>query len=379
MREWIIGPAIEEVPMRPRHPSVFFLGSALAIAGASLAYQSPDLSGIPLFPPDNPWHYDISSFPVHPNSANLVASVGAATSLHPDFGTVYEGAPLGIPYLVVGPSQPRLPVAFDYDDESDPGPYPAPLDAPIEGGSASTGDRHVIVVDSAARKLYEMWDAHPLAGSWKAGSGAVFDLASNALRPETWTSADAAGLPILPGLVRYDEIRRGTIDHAIRMTVSTSRKAYLWPARHQAGSTTSANAPAMGERFRLKAGFDTTGFPRSAKVVIAALKKHGVIVADNGSNWFISGAPDERFSDEELDALKRIKGRDFEAVLTIDSLGNPLRPAQTGLAPRRSRSLRDLPGDRRHDALGRATQAAPGLDKDGALSIPVGRKPGSAK
>lgn len=365
--------------MRRHRPVVSLLGSVLGVAGAAQAYQSPNLSDIPLFPADNPWHFDISNFPVHPNSTNLVNSVGTSTSLHPDFGTVYEGAPMGIPYLVVGSAQPKLPVAFDYDDESDPGPYPAPLDAPIEGGSASTGDRHVIVVDSSARMLYEMWDSHPLTDSWQAGSGARFDLASNTLRPQTWTSADAAGLPILPGLVRYDEIRRGVIDHAIRMTVATSRKAYLWPARHQAGSTTSLNAPAMGERFRLKASFDTTGYPASAKVVIAAMKKYGLIVADNGSNWFISGAPDERYSDDELNALKGIEGRDFEAVLTIDSLGDPLRPGQTGIAVRGSRSLRSLPGGPRHDVLGRESAIATGLDKNGKVSIPVSRSTGSAK
>jgi len=355
------------------------LGSVLAIACASQAYQSPDLSGIPLFPADNPWHFDISNFPVHPNSANLVNSVGTSTGLHPDFGTVYDGAPMGIPYIVVGSGQPKLPVAFDYADESDPGPYPAPLDAPIEGGSASTGDRHVIVVDSSSALLYEMWDSHPLANSWQAGSGAKFDLASNTLRPETWTSADAAGLPILPGLVRYDEIRRGVIDHAIRMTVSTSRKSYLWPARHQAGSTSSLNAPAMGERFRLKASFDTTGYPATAKVVIAAMKKYGLIVADNGSNWYISGAPDERFSDDELNALKGIKGRDFEAVLTVDSLGNPLLPGKTGIVPRGSRALRNLLGGPTHDVLGRGSSITTGLDKGGKLYLPVGRTTGSAK
>lgn len=305
----------------------------LATASVAFALRCPDLGGIALFPADNYWHWDVTKLPVHANSANLVASVGNSTGLHPDFGTEYEGAPMGIPYIVVDKSQPKIPVTFiDYEDESDAGPYPIPLNAPIEGGNPDKGDRHVLAVDKDAKILYELFVAQPQSNRWNAACGAKFDLTSNALRPETWTSADAAGLPILPGLVRYDEIARGVIDHAIRMTVTTSRKSYIWPARHQAGSTTSANAPPMGQRYRLKAGFDTSGYPRAAKVVLTALKKYGVIVADNGGNWFLSGAPDDSMPDEELNALKRVKGSDFEAVQSVDASGNPLMPGSPVLA-----------------------------------------------
>lgn len=360
-----------------RRGFVTIAGLIMGGVGVAESYQSPDLSGIALFPADNPWHFDISTFPVHPNSSSLVNSVGASTALHPDFGTQYDGVPWGIPYTLVGSTQTKLPVSFDYADESDPGPYPIPLDAPIEGGSASTGDRHVLVVDTSAKQLYEMWDSHPQSNSWKAGSGAKFDIASNALRPETWTSADAAGLPVLPGLVRYDEIRRGVIDHAIRMTVSTSRKEYIWPARHQAGSTTSPNAPAMGERFRLKASFDTTGYPPAAKTVIVAMKKYGLIVADNGSNWFITGAPDDRMPDDELNALKAIKGRDFEAVLAVDSLGKPILPGSGVGVKNRLGGLRQKPVGHGHDVLGREFGSARTLAKGDDLAVPLGgnRKP----
>ncbi|MBK9578125.1 MAG: hypothetical protein IPK50_09575 [Fibrobacterota bacterium] len=356
--------------MRESFAALPALGLCLVLAAEGQAYQSPDLSGVVLFPPDNPWHFDVSQMPLHPNSANLVNSVGASTSLHPDFGSVYDGVPFGIPYMVVGSAQPKLAVGFDYADESDPGPYPAPLNAPIEGGSASDGDRHVLVVDTSAKVLWEMWDAHPQTNSWTAGSGAKFDLTKNDLRPEGWTSADAAGLPVLAGLVRYDEIRRGVIDHAIRMTVATSRKSYIWPARHQAGSTTNANAPAMGERFRLKANFDTAGFPPAAKTVIMAMKKYGLIVADNGSNWYISGAPDDRMPDDELNTLKAIKGRDFEAVLSVDSQGKPIIP---GVGNKSKHAIHPALGQgngRRHDALGRESTVPP--ENDVGLVVPFG-------
>jgi hypothetical protein len=305
----------------------------LCLPAAAFALQSADLSGINIFPADNYWHWDISRFPVHPNSANLVASAGNNTSLHPDFGSVLDGAPFGIPYILVDKNQPKVPINFTlYGDESDPGPYPIPLNAPIEGGNPNSGDRHVLAVDKDANMLYELYVAQPQATAWNAGCGARFDLTSNALREEGWTSADAAGLPILPGLVRYDEIARGVIDHAIRMTVATSRKSYIWPARHQAGSTTSLNSPPMGQRYRLKAGFDISGYPRAAQVVLTALKKYGMILADNGSNWYISGAPDDRMPDEEINALKKVKGSDFEAVQSVDAAGNPLMPG-AGIRP----------------------------------------------
>ena len=268
------------------------------------------------FPDDNPWNTDISKLVVDPNSATLIASCGLR-NLHPDFGTVWDGAPNGIPYVVVNSSQARVPVTFDYDDESDPGPYPIPANAPIEGGSSSSGDRHVLVVDVGAWKLYELYDAHPINGgtSWHAGSGAVFDLSSNALRPAGWTSADAAGLPIFPGLVRYDEaVEKHNIQHALRFTCPRTRKAYLAPARHYASSDTSSKLPPMGMRVRLRADYDTTNFSPAVRTILRAMMKYGMLVADNGSGWFVSGAPDPRWNDDELATLARVPSTAFEVV-----------------------------------------------------------------
>lgn len=276
------------------------------------------LRGKRLFPADNPWNQDISGLPVDPNSANLIASMGLSTGLHPDFGTTWNGAPNGIPYVVVSGSQQRVPITFtDYGDESDPGPYPVPPNAPIEGGPNGTGDRHVIVIDRDNWKLYELFDAYPVGGgiSWRAACGAVFDLNSNSLRPAGWTSADAAGLPIFPGLVRYDEVfELKEITHALRFTAQRTRRAYVYPARHFASSNTDPNLPPMGMRVRLKAGFDISRFSPNMQVVLRALKKYGMILADNGSNWYISGAPDPRWNDSELSTLKSVKGSDFEVV-----------------------------------------------------------------
>jgi hypothetical protein len=274
------------------------------------------IDGQQVFPSNNPWNQDISAAPVDPNSAALIASIGLNTGLHPDFGTVWDGAPNGIPFVVVSGGQPMVPVSFDYADESDPGPYPIPPDAPIEGGPSSTGDRHVLVIDKDNGKLYEMFAAYPLpTGGWHAGSGAVFDLNSNTLRPAGWTSADAAGLPIFPGLVRYDEaVVQGAINHALRFTVVHTRRGYVYPARHFASSNTSPNVPPMGMRVRLKASFNIAGFPPEVQVILKALKKYGMFVADNGSNWYVSGAPDPRWSDDNLHTLSLVKGSDFEVV-----------------------------------------------------------------
>jgi hypothetical protein len=276
------------------------------------------LRGKQVFPADSPWNQDISTLPVDSNSDNLIASIGVNATLHPDFGTVYNGAPNGISYVVVAGTQPLVPINFtDYGNQSDPGPYPVPTNAPIEGGPGSTGDRHVIVVDRDNWKLYEMYSSYPVNGgvSWNAASGAIFDLYSNALRPAGWTSADAAGLPIFPGLVRYDEVfEQGEIKHALRFTAQTTRRAYIYPARHFASSDTSPNRPPMGMRVRLKASFDISTFSPRMQVILRAMKKHGMILADNGSNWFISGAPDPRWSDDELNALKTIRGSSFEVV-----------------------------------------------------------------
>lgn len=274
---------------------------------------------IPIFPPDNPWNQDISGLPVHANSANFINSIGYNTGLHPDFGTVWDGAPNGIPFIIAPPDQQMVPINFTlYGDESDPGPYPVPLWAPIEGGPNSDGDRHVIVVDSIRHKLFELYYAFPNPdGSWNAGCGAVFDLTSNDLRPETWTSADAAGLPIFPGLVRYDEaVIKGEIRHALRFTVQNSQKAYIHPATHWASSSTDANRPPMGLRVRLKASFNINAYPAQVRPILQAMKTYGMFVADNGSNWYISGAPDPRWNDDALSSLSGVKGHDFEAVET---------------------------------------------------------------
>lgn len=276
------------------------------------------LHGKQLFPSENPWNQDIAGLPVDPNSANLIASVGLNTGLHPDFGTTYNGAPNGIPYVVVPGTQPRVAVNYTaYGDESDPGPYPVPANAPIEGGPGSDGDRHVLVIDRDNWKLYELGYAFPIndGASWNANCGAIFDLNSNALRPARWTSADAAGLPIFPGLVRYDEVfEQGLIAHALRFTVQNSRRAYIFPARHWASSNASPNLPPMGMRVRLKGSFDISGFSPPMQVILRAMKKYGMMVADNGSNWYISGAPDPRWNDNELSTLKTIKGSNFEVV-----------------------------------------------------------------
>jgi hypothetical protein len=275
------------------------------------------LHGKRVLPADNPWNEDISGLPVDANSANLIASMGLGTGLHPDFGTVWAGAPNGIPYIVVSGTQTKVAISFTpYGSESDPGPYPVPPDAPIEGGPNGSGDRHVIVIDRDNWKLYELYSAFPVGGvSWRAASGAVFDLNSNALRPAGWTSADAAGLPIFPGLVRYDEVfEQQEITHALRFTAQLTRRAYVSPARHFASSNTSPNLPPMGMRVRLKASFDISRFSPAMQVVLKALKKHGMILADNGSNWHISGSPDARWNDDELNTLKSVKGSDFEVV-----------------------------------------------------------------
>lgn len=277
---------------------------------------SPVIAGCPIFPADNPWNTDISEYPVHPNSAAYIASIGAERNLHPDFGTVWQGAPNGIPYVDVAGDQPRVPVTFHYADESDPGPYPIPPDAPIEGGPDATGDRHVLVLDRDNRRLYELFDAWPLNGSWRAGSGAVFDLTSNDLRPDRWTSADAAGLPILPGLVRYDEVMSGEIRHALRFTTRRTQRGYIHPATHWASRSTDPELPPMGLRVRLRADFDISPFPRPVQVILTALKRYGMFVADNGGDWFISGAPDPRWDDAALGRIKRVPGSALEAVYT---------------------------------------------------------------
>gem|GEM_PF-805113 len=286
----------------------------------------PVIGGCPIFPADNPWNTDISKQPVDPNSDALIASIGANTSLHPDFGTEWNGAPNGIPFVVVPAGQKGVNVTFQYADESDKGPYPVPKDAPIEGGPNGKGDRHVLVLQKTTCKLFELFSAFPQAdGSWKAGSGAIFDLNSNKLRPDKWTSADAAGLPILPGLVKYEEVMAGEIKHALRFTVVRSRRAFVHPATHWASTRTDASLPPMGMRVRLKANVDISGYSKIGQVIMRAMKKYGMFVADNGSNWYVSGAPHEKWDDDKLRDLKKLKGKDFEVV----KMGKIYTPANT--------------------------------------------------
>jgi len=266
-------------------------------------------------PADNVWRADVSRLPVHARSAAIVARIGAGAGVHPDFGAGrWEGAPIGIPVTTVPAGQKKIDISFEYAGESDRGPYPVPADAKIEGGPDSDGDRHVIVWDRAACKVYELYAAYPRGGGWRAGSGAVFDLRSNKLRPAGWTSADASGLSIFAGLVRYDEVAAGRIDHAIRVTVPRTRTGYTWPATHSASSATDGDLPQLGQRLRLKASTDTAGLPRQARVVAEAMKCYGVIVTDHGSAWYVSGAPDDRWDNDALRALKDLKGTDFEVV-----------------------------------------------------------------
>jgi hypothetical protein len=262
------------------------------------------------------WHADVSGLPVHPQSATWISSIGATAGLKADFGSgLWEGGPIGIPYTTAPGTQAKVPVSFGYADESDPGPYPIPPGAPIEGGPSSTGDRHVLVVDRDACRLWELYSAYPKNGgaSWTAGSGATWSLSSNAMRPLGWTSGDAAGLPILPGLVRYDEVAAGEIDHVIRFTAPKTANAYVWPASHRAG-TGGASDPPMGTWLRLKAGYDISRFSAQNQVILRALEKHGMILADNGSSLFMSGVPDARWNNSDLNALKSIPGSAFEVV-----------------------------------------------------------------
>jgi hypothetical protein len=309
--------------MRRALMCVVVCGAAVAIPALVSAHSLPGAPRCPVFPANNPWNQRVDRLRVVKDSARLIASIGLDKPVHPDFGTVYAGAPNGIPFVVVGGRTKRVPVHFDYADESDRGPYPIPPNAPIEGGPSSSGDRHVIVVDSAKCMDYELFAAYPhrRGAYWTAGSGAVFNLRSNHLRPAGWTSADAAGLPILPGLARYDEVARGSIDHALRFTAPCTAPRYVYPARHEA-STCRGFYPPMGLRVRLKASVNIAGLPYQARVVARALKTYGMILADNGSPWFISGAPNRRWKDDALHQLDRLTGRDFEVVDT-SSLPHP--------------------------------------------------------
>jgi hypothetical protein len=295
------------------------------MADASLGVDAP-LNGDVSFPADNAWNTAVSAMPVDPNSANLIASIGLTTGLHPDFGSgTYRGAIIGIPYVVVSSAQPLVAITLGaYRKQSDPGPYPVPPDAPIEGykpnGGPFKGDRHVLVIDRDSNRLYEMYSAYPQPDdSWKAAAGAIFHVDSDDVRPTAkpgWTSADAAGLPIFPGLARYDEASAGLVPHALRFTVAQTRAAYVLPANHFASSQTSPNLPPMGMRVRLKASYQIpANFSTESKAILQALKTYGMMVADNGSNWYVSGAPSDGWNNGRLNSeLGQVKGADFEVV-----------------------------------------------------------------
>jgi hypothetical protein len=298
----------------------------LAAAAATLALTGgaaapPKLAGCPVFPASSVWNTPVDRLPVAANSAQLIASIGAGDHVHADFGSgLYDGSRIGIPFVAVhGTRTPKSHVTFDYADESDKGPYPIPANVPIEGAPAhaNEGDRHALIVDRDSCRLYELYALRRTGGGYAAGSGAIFDLRSNRLRPAGWTSADAAGLPILPGLARWDgDAATGSIDHALRFTVERTRRAYIYPARHFASSSTDPALPPMGLRVRLKAGVDIASLPRQARIVAQAMKTYGLILADNGSNWYVSGAPSPHWSNDELHALGRLSGADFEVVDT---------------------------------------------------------------
>jgi hypothetical protein len=287
-------------------------GSCTQAGGGACAGETPTIGGCPVFPASNWWNTDVSSFAVHPSSAAIlrrIAEVGG-DFVHPDFGS---NRTYGIPFVVVPATQPAVPITYThYGDESDPGPFPIPLDAPVEGGS----DRHVLVVQQGSCLLYELFGAQRSGAGWAAASGARFDLRSNALRPAGWTSADAAGLPILPGLVRYDEVAAGHIPHALRVTFAQTRNGYITPARHAASASSDPTLPPMGLRLRLRAGYDISGFSGQSRVILEALRRYGMLVADNGSNWYITGATDPRWDDDDLDQLKRVPASAFEVVDT---------------------------------------------------------------
>jgi hypothetical protein len=303
--------------------NAFALASALfliaAFAAIAIAQPTVKSTKCTVFPADNPWNQRVDQLPVASDSNALVRSIGIDANAHADFGSgKWDGGPIGIPYVVVGGKQKRVKVSFDYADESDRVRYPVPKKAPIEGGRNADGDRHVIVIDKAKCKLYELYAAFPKNGgkSWTAGSGAIWSLKSNKLRPAGWTSADAAGLPIYPGLARYDEVAKGEINHALRFTAPRTRDAYVYPARHKAGSGSDADLPPMGARLRLKSSVDINKFPKQSRVVLTALRRYGMLLADNGSPWYVSGAPDSRWDNDDLHSLGELSGSDFEVVDT---------------------------------------------------------------
>jgi hypothetical protein len=273
---------------------------SLALGGDLQARPLPAAPGCTIFPHSSPWNRRVDRLPVDPSSKAVLATVGLDSGLHADFGSgLWQGRSIGIPITIVNAGTRRVRVRFQYGSESDRGPYPIPRGVRIEGGS----DRHAVVVDRSSCRLYELYALRRTPSGWTAGSGAIWNLRSNRLRPAGWTSADAAGLPILPGLARYDELARGGIDHALRFTVERTRRAYVYPARHFASDLTDPDLPPMGLRVRLRADFDTSVFPPQARSILETLKRYGMIVADNGAPWYVSGAPDPRWSNDDLHTL----------------------------------------------------------------------------
>jgi hypothetical protein len=283
----------------------------VVLPGSAAALRMPAAPRCPIFPKTNAWNRRVDELPVAPNSNTLIRSIGIGTGLHADFGSgMWDGGPIGIPFDAVSRQTPRSTVSFEYSDESDHVGYPIPRRVHVESGS----DHHALLVDKTSCRLYELGGLERSSGRWHAWAGAVWSLRSNRLRPAGWTSADAAGLPIFPGLARWDEARRGVIDHALRFTAARTRRAYIWPARHYASSSTDPSLPPMGLRVRLKANFDVRPFPRQARIVLVALKRYGMLLADNGANWYVSGAPSPGWSNDQLHTLGRVKGSDFEVV-----------------------------------------------------------------
>jgi hypothetical protein len=296
-----------------RRAAIVAIATLVCAGGTAQALRVPAAPHCPVFPASNPWNKRVDRLPVANSSAAIIGSIGTGTGLHADFGSgLWEGSPIGIPFDVVSRTTPRARLTFEYSDESDHVGYPIPKGVHIEGGS----DHHALLLDKSACRLYELGGLERQSGRWHAWAGATWNLRSNRVRPAGWTSADAAGLPIFPGLARYDEVRRGVIDHALRFTVQRTRRAYVYPARHYASDLTSLSLPPMGLRVRLKASFDVRPFPRQARIVLVALKRYGMIVADNGSDWYISGAPNRGWSNDQLHTLGRVKGSDFEVVDT---------------------------------------------------------------
>jgi hypothetical protein len=299
------------------------LVSALLTGSAAHALRLPAARHCPVFPANNPWNQRVDKLPVSADSAQLISSIGLDAPVHADFGSgKWDGGPIGIPFDVVSRKTHRSRVSFEYGSESNRGRYPILRHVHIEGGSHATGDRHAILVDKSACRLYELYDLRHTGRGWTAGSGALWNLRSNHLRPAGWTSADAAGLPIFPGLARWDEVSRGVIDHALRFTAPETRRAYVYPARHYASSSSDPALPPMGLRVRLKASVNVAPFPRQARVVLRALQRYGMILADNGSPWYVSGAPNRHWNNDALHSLGRLTGADFEVVDT-SSLPKP--------------------------------------------------------